>query len=50
MNEWVLLAIGILVAWMALRVVGMMLKVALWVLLAGIAYFFFASVFAWPLP
>lgn len=50
MNEWVLLLIGLIVAWMAIKVVGMVLKVTLWIVLAGIAYFFFASVFAWPLP
>ncbi|WP_158601771.1 hypothetical protein [Solilutibacter pythonis] len=50
MNEWALLLIGVIVAWMAVKVIGMMLKVTLWLLLAGIAYFFFASVFGWPLP
>ncbi len=50
MNEWWLLLVGIVVAWTAVKVVGMALKIALWALLAGIAYFFFASVFGWPLP
>ncbi|MGY0503955.1 hypothetical protein [Luteimonas sp. e5] len=50
MSSWLLLLIGVIVAWMALRVVGMVLKIALWLLLAAIAYFFFAQVFGWPLP
>lgn len=50
MSEWLWLLIVILLAWAALKVVGMMLKIALWLLLAAAAYFFFAHVFNWPLP
>lgn len=50
MSEWLLLLFAIVLLWMAIKVVSMLLKVGLWILLAGVAYFFFASVFAWPLP
>lgn len=50
MSEWIWLLLAIAVLWMAVKVVSMVLKISLWLLLAGIAYFFFASVFGWPLP
>ena len=50
MNEWWLLVAAIVVGWLAIKVVGWVLKLALWVALAGIAYSFFAEVFGWPWP
>ena len=45
-----LLVAAIVVGWLAIKVVGWVLKLALWVALAGIAYYFFAEVFGWPWP
>lgn len=50
MSEWAWVIVMVLVAWLAIKVVGWMLKLALWVVLAGIAYYFFAQVFDWPWP
>ena len=50
MNEWWLLIVMVLLGWLAIKVVGWMLKIALWLLLAGVAYYFFAQVFGWPWP
>ena len=43
-------AIGGRVGIVAAKVVGFALKLTLWCVLAGVAYFFFAQVFGWPLP
>ncbi|MDO4709139.1 MAG: hypothetical protein Q4B94_04860 [Pseudomonadota bacterium] len=50
MSEWIGFLLAIAVLWMAVKVVSLLLKISLWLLLAGMAYFFFASVFGWPLP
>ena len=42
--------IAIVIGWLIAKVVGFALKLTLWCVLAGVAYFFFAQVFGWPLP
>ena len=44
------MVIAIVIGWLIARVVGFMLKLLLWCVLAGVAYYFFAQVFGWPLP
>ena len=50
MNDWYWLVVMILVGWAAIKVVGFVLKLSLWVVWAGIAYYFFSQVFGWPWP
>ena len=42
--------IAIVIGWLIAKVVGFALKLTLWCVLAGVAYFFFAQGFGWPLP
>lgn len=42
--------IAIVIGWLIAKVVGFALKLTLWCVLAGVAYFFFAQAFGWPLP
>lgn len=50
MNDWWLLIVMVLVGWAAIKVVGFVLKLTLWAVLAGAAYYFFSQVFGWPWP
>ena len=50
MSEWWLPVAAIMVGWLAIKAVGWVLKLALWGVLAGIAYYFFSQVFGWPWP
>lgn len=50
MSEWIWILLAIALLWMAVKVVSLVLKIGLWILLAGLAYYFFASTFGWPLP
>lgn len=50
MSEWIWILLAIALLWMAVKVVSLVLKIGLWILLSGLAYYFFASAFGWPLP
>ncbi len=45
-----LVAIALLLVWLAFKAVSLMMKVALWVLLAAVAWLLFAAAFDIPLP
>ncbi len=44
------IVIAVVIGWLIAKVVGFALKLALWCVLAGVAYYFFAQVFGLPLP
>lgn len=48
--NWLGLVLMVLAGWAALKVVGMLFKLVLWVVVIGAAYWFLAPHMGWPWP
>jgi len=48
--SWIALVVLVLLAWLAFKAIGFMVRIALWVAMAAVAYWLFAQLFGWPVP
>lgn len=48
--SWIAIVVIVLAGWMALKAVGMVVRLALWVVVIGAAYWFLAPHLGLPMP
>lgn len=48
--SWIAILVLVVAAWLAIKAVGLVVRLLLWAVVLGAAYWFLAPQFGWPLP